>query len=80
MRKAEYGRRRIRSVSLLADSIDFLEDASVNLLIVAALGMTPLQHRDPLVAKDAVKRRRPGDMARVSGPVERLWHEPRETS
>jgi Co/Zn/Cd efflux system component len=32
--------RRIGSVSLLADSIDFLEDASVNLLIVAALGMT----------------------------------------
>jgi len=32
--------RRISSVSLLADSIDFLEDASVNLLIVAALGMT----------------------------------------
>jgi len=30
----------IGSVSLLADSIDFLEDASVNLLIVAALGMT----------------------------------------
>lgn len=28
----------IGSVSLLADSIDFLEDASVNLLIVAALG------------------------------------------
>jgi len=27
-------------VSLFADSIDFLEDASVNLLIVAALGMT----------------------------------------
>ena len=32
--------RRIGSVSLLADSIDFLEDASVNLLIVAALGMS----------------------------------------
>ena len=32
--------RRIGSVSLLADSIDFLEDASINLLIVAALGMT----------------------------------------
>jgi Co/Zn/Cd efflux system component len=32
--------RQIGSVSLLADSIDFLEDASVNLLIVAALGMT----------------------------------------
>ena len=30
----------IRSVSLLADSIDFLEDTAVNLLIVAALGWT----------------------------------------
>lgn len=30
--------RRIGSVSLLADSIDFLEDASVNLLILLALG------------------------------------------
>lgn len=32
--------RRIGSVSLLADSIDFLEDASVNLLIVGALAMS----------------------------------------
>ena len=31
----------IGSVSLFADSIDFLEDASVNLLILAALGFTP---------------------------------------
>jgi Co/Zn/Cd efflux system component len=30
----------IRSVSLLADSVDFLEDASVNILIAAALGWT----------------------------------------
>src|SRR5215213_1081982 len=30
----------IGSVSLFADSIDFLEDASVNLLILAALGWT----------------------------------------
>src|SRR6185295_13347845 len=30
--------RAIGSVSLFADSIDFLEDASVNFLIVAALG------------------------------------------
>jgi Co/Zn/Cd efflux system component len=30
--------RRIGSVSLFADSVDFLEDAVVNLLIVAALG------------------------------------------
>lgn len=30
--------RRIGSVSLLADSIDFLEDASVNLLIALAVG------------------------------------------
>lgn len=32
--------RTIGSVSLLADSIDFLEDASVNLLILLALGWT----------------------------------------
>src|SRR5207249_4175630 len=30
----------IGSVSLFADSIDFLEDASVNFLIVAAIGWT----------------------------------------
>lgn len=30
----------IGSVSLFADSVDFLEDASVNFLIVAALGWT----------------------------------------
>lgn len=33
---------RIDSVSLLADSIDFLEDTSVNLLIALALGWTAL--------------------------------------
>lgn len=32
--------RRIGSVSLFADSIDFLEDAAVNFLIFAALGWT----------------------------------------
>lgn len=32
--------RRIGSVSLFADSIDFLEDASVNFLILMALGWT----------------------------------------
>jgi Co/Zn/Cd efflux system component len=31
----------IGSVSLFADSVDFLEDASVNLLIVVALGWSP---------------------------------------
>ena len=31
----------IGSVSLFADSIDFLEDASLNLLILAALGLSP---------------------------------------
>lgn len=34
--------QRIGSVSLFADSIDFLEDASINLLIVVALGMSKL--------------------------------------
>uniref|UniRef100_UPI003A8BA7CB cation transporter n=1 Tax=Sphingomonas sp. GlSt437 TaxID=3389970 RepID=UPI003A8BA7CB len=32
--------RKIGSVSLFADSVDFLEDASVNLLILLALGWT----------------------------------------
>jgi Co/Zn/Cd efflux system component len=36
--------RRIGSVSLLADSIDFLEDASVNFLVLVALGWS-LQRR-----------------------------------
>jgi Co/Zn/Cd efflux system component len=34
--------RAIGSVSLFADSIDFLEDASVNLLILVALGWSAL--------------------------------------
>ncbi len=33
--------RRIGSVSLFADSVDFLEDTSVNLLILVALSWTP---------------------------------------
>jgi Co/Zn/Cd efflux system component len=33
---------RIASVSLFADSVDFLEDALVNLLIFAALGWSPI--------------------------------------
>lgn len=33
---------RIHSVSLFADSVDFLEDASLNLLIAAAFGWRPL--------------------------------------
>ena len=35
--------RAIGSVSLFADSIDFLEDASINFLIFAALGWTALR-------------------------------------
>src|SRR3546814_11624468 len=38
---------RIGSVSLFADSVDFLEDASVNLLILLALGWT-VRSRDRL--------------------------------
>src|SRR6478609_5017869 len=33
--------QRIASVSLFADSVDFLEDTAVNFLIFAALGWTP---------------------------------------
>ncbi len=35
--------RAIGSVSLFADSIDFLEDASINLLVLAALGWSPIR-------------------------------------
>jgi Co/Zn/Cd efflux system component len=34
----------IGSVSLFADSVDFLEDASINLLIAAALGWSAVNH------------------------------------
>lgn len=34
---------RINSVSLFADSVDFLEDASVNILIFVAIGWTALR-------------------------------------
>ena len=37
--------RRIGSVSLFADSIDFLEDTSLNLLILMALGVLMLGDR-----------------------------------
>lgn len=35
----------IGSVALMADSIDFLEDTSVNLLVLLALGMSPARRR-----------------------------------
>ncbi len=35
--------RRIASVSLFADSIDFLEDTAINVLVLAALGWQPRQ-------------------------------------
>lgn len=35
----------INSVALFADSIDFLEDASVNLLVLLAIGLTPFYRR-----------------------------------
>ena len=35
--------RKIGSVSLFADSVDFLEDASVNFLIFAGLGWSPVK-------------------------------------
>jgi Co/Zn/Cd efflux system component len=36
--------RRIASVSLFADSIDFLEDTALNVLVLAALAWQPRQH------------------------------------
>ena len=44
----------IRSVSLLADSIDFLEDAAVNFLIFAALGWTASQRAKVGMALSAI--------------------------
>src|SRR3546814_4129606 len=41
---------RIGSVSLFADSVDFLEDASVNLLILLALGWTVRSRARPGMA------------------------------
>jgi Co/Zn/Cd efflux system component len=41
----------IGSVSLFADSIDFLEDTSLNLLILVALGWMPCRCRSPAAAR-----------------------------
>ena len=41
---------KIGSVSLFADSVDFLEDASLNLLIATALGWTALNRARALAA------------------------------
>ena len=35
----------IRSVSLFADSIDFLEDAAVNMLVLMAIGWSAMRRR-----------------------------------
>jgi Co/Zn/Cd efflux system component len=45
---------RIGSVSLLADSADFFEDAAVNFLIFAALGWTPVRRARVGMALSAV--------------------------
>ncbi|WP_293457068.1 cation transporter [Phenylobacterium sp.] len=44
----------IGSVSLLADSVDFLEDAAVNLLIFAALGWSPARRAQVGMALAAI--------------------------
>lgn len=45
---------RIGSVSLLADSADFFEDAAVNFLILAALGWSPIRRARVGMALSAV--------------------------
>lgn len=45
---------RIGSVSLFADSVDFLEDAAVNLLIFAALGWSPRRRAKVGMALSAI--------------------------
>jgi hypothetical protein len=56
--------RAIGSVSLFADSIDFLEDATVNGLILIALGWSA--RRDPFVPAVS-SNRRPADEDRTDG-------------
>lgn len=55
----------VGSVSLFADSVDFLEDALVNLLIVAALGWSI-----------ANRARRHGEGGRPARPSSPSWREP----
>ena len=66
--------RRIGSVSLFADSIDFLEDTSVNFLVLVALGWsaTPARIggcRARRVAAGAGRRRGLDGVAEVSVPL-----------
>jgi len=59
---------RIGAVSLFADSIDFLEDASVNLLIVLALAWTARQRARVGMALAAIL------LAPALGTAWALWH------
>jgi hypothetical protein len=61
----------IGSVALVADSVDFLEDAALNLLIVAGLGWSPGSSRMPAIAapsraRAAGRQPRPATISRLS--------------
>ena len=58
--------RAIGSVSLFADSIDFLEDASINALILAALQWSPVQRARVGMALAGILLA-PGDRNAVDG-------------
>ena len=74
----------IGSVSLFADSVDFLEDASLNLLIATALGWTALNrarlgmalaaHSARSRARDAMDRLAEIRRPRAAGPSAPLAH------
>ena len=53
---------RIGSVSLFADSVDFLEDASLNLLILAALRLSNGDY-SPITLRTTLLFRRPSNSA-----------------
>ena len=56
--------RAIGSVSLFADSIDFLEDASINLLIFAAIGWSAARRARVGMALAAILLHRAGNWRR----------------
>ena len=60
---------QINAVSLFADSVDFLEDASVNLLVFVALGWTALRRArmGMVLAGDMTGRAIPKDIMGLLG-------------
>lgn len=62
----------IGSVSLFADSVDFLEDASLNLLVLVALGWTA--RRRALVGMALAAIILVPGLATLSTAVQKFWH------